>query len=525
NDTDGDGFGDELSGVDGDDCVNTPGNSTIGLLGCVDADGDGWADTEDDLPDNPSQWEDSDSDGYGNNPNGTNPDGCPTQAGTSYIDVNGCSDYDSDGWSGLSDVFPFDPTQWLDTDNDGYGDNVSGDYADNCPTVANGIDEDNQADHDLDGEGDACDTDDDDDGIPDVSDDCPTGITDWMSTTVTDYDQDGCLDNTEDEDDDNDGIEDDNDICQKSSFTFTSDASTDHDSDGCLDSDEEDKDDDNDFIPDGLDDCPIGLIDWRSTSGAGGTDHDVDGCKDDVEDEDDDNDGMLDEIDACPRGFSRWEAAGPNDVDQDGCIDGLESSDNQGTEVADNQYLLDLLNQSQQDEKTFVEALASGDLDAIGLVFAALLPIVGIGTTLAFRVRKGAFIRSLERTVQMAQTLEDLDQAKRTIRRAAKQDRISTNRYELMIDDLNDRRETLLQEKSGSENKRRGPSKKTPPKRNPPKQIPDAEPEPIQNEIEDIETFTPPEDEITSGDDGYRYWEDQDGQWWIEMDGEWTQWG
>ena len=525
NDTDGDGFGDELNGFDGDDCVNTPGNSTIGLLGCVDADGDGWADTEDDLPDNPSQWEDSDSDGYGDNPNGTNPDGCPTQAGTSYIDVNGCSDYDSDGWSGLSDVFPFDPTQWLDTDNDGYGDNVSGDYADNCPTVANGIDEDNQADHDLDGEGDACDTDDDDDGIPDVSDDCPSGITDWMSTTVTDYDQDGCLDNTEDEDDDNDGIEDDNDICQKSSFTFTSNASTDHDSDGCLDSDEEDKDDDNDFIPDGLDDCPVGLTDWRSTSGAGGTDHDVDGCKDDVEDEDDDNDGMRDEIDACPRGFSRWEAAGPNDVDQDGCIDGLESSDNQGTEVADNQYLLDLLNQSQQDEKTFVEALASGDLDAIGLVFAALLPIVGIGTTLAFRVRKGAFIRSLERTVQMAQTLEDLDQAKRTIRRAAKQDRISTNRYELMIDDLNDRRETLLQEKNDSGNKQRGSSKKTPPKRTPPKKIPDAEPEPVQNEIKDIETFTPPEDEITSGDDGYRYWEDQDGQWWIEMDGEWTQWG
>ncbi|MFL2977903.1 MAG: hypothetical protein ACJZ59_02425 [Candidatus Thalassarchaeaceae archaeon] len=73
NDTDGDGFGDELSGVDGDDCVNTPGNSTMGLLGCIDADGDGWADSEDALPENPSQWEDTDSDGYGDNPNGTDP--------------------------------------------------------------------------------------------------------------------------------------------------------------------------------------------------------------------------------------------------------------------------------------------------------------------------------------------------------------------------------------------------------------------------------------------------------------------
>ena len=73
----------------------------------------------------------------------------------------------------------------MDTDNDGYGDNTSGDYADNCPTVANGIDEDNQADYDLDGDGDACDTDDDGDGILDSDDMCPQGITDWTSTSLT----------------------------------------------------------------------------------------------------------------------------------------------------------------------------------------------------------------------------------------------------------------------------------------------------------------------------------------------------
>ena len=69
-------------------------------------------------------------------------------------------------------------------------------------------------------------------------------------------------------------------------------------------------------------------------------------------------------------------------------LDGRESPLQQGSGVVDEQYYLDLIaNQSQAEERTFVEALAAGDLDAVGLVFAVLLPIVGIGTTLAFRVK------------------------------------------------------------------------------------------------------------------------------------------
>ncbi len=526
NDTDGDGFGDEPDGVDGDDCVNIPGNSTMGLLGCIDADGDGWADSEDDLPENPSQWEDSDSDGYGNNPDGTNPDGCPTQAGTSYIDTYGCADYDSDGWSGQTDVFPFDPTQWSDQDNDGYGDNASGDYADNCPTIANGVDEDNQADYDLDGAGDACDTDDDGDGILDSTDSCPSGITDWTSTSVTDYDQDGCLDNTEDDDDDNDGVPDDADLCQKSNEIFNSSSLNDHDTDGCLDSNEEDSDDDNDDVLDIKDLCPKGESNWVSTLSA---DWDGDGCKDDVEDSDDDNDGLDDDLDSCPTGLSQWEDQRAElDLDMDGCLDGRESPLQQGSGVVDEQYYLDLIaNQSQEDERTFVEQLAAGDLDAIGLVFTILFALVSISGTILIRARKTAFLRGLERSIMTAVDLEDLDQAKKDIRRAAKNDQISTNRYELMMDDLNDRRETLIQERDAAQRKKtKGPPKKSPPKRTPPtpKATPEPEldPEPLQ---EEEEYFTPPEDQITTGDDGYRYWEDQNGQWWVEMDGEWTQWG
>ena len=53
-----------------------------------------------------------------------------------------------------------------DADADGYGDETQ----DNCPGVANN----DQADTDHDGQGDACDDDDDNDGIRDIEDLCRT---------------------------------------------------------------------------------------------------------------------------------------------------------------------------------------------------------------------------------------------------------------------------------------------------------------------------------------------------------------
>ena len=61
---------------------------------------------------------------------------------------------------------------------------------------------------------DACDTDDDNDGLHDVLDDCQYGFLNWnQSNTSLDYDEDGCKDVEEDTDDDNDGILDENDNC------------------------------------------------------------------------------------------------------------------------------------------------------------------------------------------------------------------------------------------------------------------------------------------------------------------------
>ena len=124
-DTDGDGFGDNH----GPDCC------------AVALQPNGASTLPDVFPHLASQYKDTDGDGYGDNDTDTvHGDYCPWNYGTSYLDRNGCLDTDGDGASDPSDegtifewnatmhgadVWPFDPTQWKDTDGDGYGDNQS----------------------------------------------------------------------------------------------------------------------------------------------------------------------------------------------------------------------------------------------------------------------------------------------------------------------------------------------------------------------------------------------------------------
>ena len=100
-----------------------------------DIDGDGSADYIDDFMNDPTQNSDVDGDGFGDDPAGNNPDGCVPQFGNSSIDVFGCPDYDGDGWSNNGDQFPGFPSQWVDSDWDGFGDNLSGYQGDTCPTT------------------------------------------------------------------------------------------------------------------------------------------------------------------------------------------------------------------------------------------------------------------------------------------------------------------------------------------------------------------------------------------------------
>jgi hypothetical protein len=125
--------------------------------------------TGDAFPTDATQWFDQDGDGYGDNQEGENADQCPTENGTSYIDFLGCLD-DGDGYRDLFEPTGLagNPTQWEDYDRDGYGDNASGTNPDLCPETEaaykNLVDEN------------GCDptqSDADSDGVPDYFDNCP----------------------------------------------------------------------------------------------------------------------------------------------------------------------------------------------------------------------------------------------------------------------------------------------------------------------------------------------------------------
>ena len=240
-------------------------------------------------------------------------------------------DFDEDQASDLQDNCPFVAnSNQLDSDSDGFGDacdfdlnnnfvpndlevvtdaepidrdldGISND-ADNCPDVANTI----QKDTDFDGQGDSCDSDDDNDQVEDAADQFPLNPTESVDT-----DSDGTGNNA-DTDDDNDGVLDGSDA-----FPLDPTETLDTDADGVGDnadafpSDaEESMDTDGDQVGDNADNCPS-----LSNPNQLNTDGDREG---NVCDRDDDNDGFTDEQEAID---------GTNPLSQFSCQSGCFSFD------------------------------------------------------------------------------------------------------------------------------------------------------------------------------------------------------
>ncbi len=168
-DKDGDGRGDNPQGTTADVCPDNAGTS-VGPVeggdrwGCIDTDGDGWSDLGDAFIHEPTQWRDSDGDGFGDAASGNQGDACPDSRGTSLMDRLGCRDTEGDGWSdlaenwsvhpfGLADSFPNEALQWRDTDGDGYGDVSLGAMRDDCPNDAGDSTRDLQGCPDNNGDG------------------------------------------------------------------------------------------------------------------------------------------------------------------------------------------------------------------------------------------------------------------------------------------------------------------------------------------------------------------------------------
>jgi hypothetical protein len=256
-DQDSDGFGDNTTGFHGDSCPSVYGTSWQDRWGCPDLDSDGQSDLYDAYMQNPTQWNDSDGDGLGDNWDGTlvnrngstngigeywpnaylsdpSPldydndgfedenlvgigangpfDDCQLIYGLSSEDRSGCVDSDGDGWSDEGDSHPGDGSQHNDSDDDGYGDDENGNLPDGCPDAWGNSSKDSWGCPDTDGDGwsDAVDSDDDDptewsdtdgDGFGDNMDDCPNDVGDMVlsgDVGCPDSDEDGVRDQLDD---------------------------------------------------------------------------------------------------------------------------------------------------------------------------------------------------------------------------------------------------------------------------------------------------------------------------------------
>ena len=106
---------------------------TISASAYPDSDSDGTYDALDAFPHEPTQSTDQDRDGFGDNSSGNRADDCPSEYGLSMYGLLGCLDSDGDGRSDSEDAFSNNSQQWVDSDGDGFGDNAVGEYGDACP--------------------------------------------------------------------------------------------------------------------------------------------------------------------------------------------------------------------------------------------------------------------------------------------------------------------------------------------------------------------------------------------------------
>ncbi|MFQ5509386.1 MAG: thrombospondin type 3 repeat-containing protein [Leptospirillia bacterium] len=272
-DLDSDGVGDVC-----DNCPSTPNTNQLdtnqdgtgdACESSGDADGDTILDPVDNCPNDPN---------VGQTNNDANQTVAPITWCDTYASILGSCPYPSDPDGDACD--PDDDNDTIEDDGDASGtigdsacsDTVLTGCDDNCQFDPNPL----QTDTDLDGMGDVCDPDDDNDGVADVNDNCPLSV--GLPADQTDSDGDG-LGDVCDTDDDNDNVPDVDDNCQLTPNPYDEDSNGDGIFDRQANNDRHD---------------PITGI-WCISGCPWPSDDLGDAC-----DDDDDNDGILDDGGAPP---------------------------------------------------------------------------------------------------------------------------------------------------------------------------------------------------------------------------------
>jgi hypothetical protein len=224
-------------------------------------------------------------------------------------DADGVNDFDENGLP-LDNCPAAANADQTDTDGDGIGD-----ACDNCeePNV-------DQSDIDGDGVGDVCDDDDDDDGVADVDDNCPTAFNSLQDDTDGDGIGDACDNcagaaNTNQRDGDEDGFGDACDTCDQPGVPTECFSNEDCAGELCLESgfciseadadgdgtpDSCDTDDDGDGADNDVDNCP-GLANDQGDADGDGVGDACDNCAlPNADQADRDGDGLGDACDLCP---------------------------------------------------------------------------------------------------------------------------------------------------------------------------------------------------------------------------------
>ncbi|MDP7000529.1 MAG: thrombospondin type 3 repeat-containing protein, partial [Candidatus Poseidoniaceae archaeon] len=228
---------------------------------------------------------------------------------------------------------------------------------------------------------------------------------------------------------------------------------------------------------------------WKSTPT---TDEDSDGCEDISQDSD--GDGTIDKFDQCPN------TAANNTVDDRGCstiqIQDTITESNDAT-----------------DDLSFNEKLMTGDLDAIGLILAIFVPIIGVGLTIMVQKRKRAHLKRLQKLIRSVESESQLRELQSLLRKSVAEEKLTQVQYSILVEEVEMMQSTFSDESEAahsSETKEKGNQARSKSKSLWQKAVAD--------ELKD--------DSYRVDEEGIEWWEDEKKQWWYRRPEEesWEKW-